>query len=301
MNNSSNIYFNFLEIIWENKFKIISSSLVGAFLSISLSFTQPVVYESQAILKAIDSNEESTSNIGSLGGFSSFVGVDFASEEAKRLNYAMAVLKSRDFFDLFYPDQNFLVYLFAMNGYKDNFNLSIDNNVYDLENKKWAKKFRNNQNFPGFEESYERFHSKLLSVQLDKKTNYIHLKTLTTNPAISKLILEDIIYNLNNFVREIELLESKSSMDYLEEYLSQKNPTVEVRESVTSLLEKEIKTQMYANIKDDYMLEQIEKPRIIIEKTNPKRSIWAIFGFAFGLIMSFVMIIYGKIISKRST
>ena len=135
MNNSSNTYFNFLEIIWGNKFKIITGSLTGTFLSILLSFTQPVIYESQAILKARDSNEESTSNIGSLGGFSSFVGVDFATEEAKRLNYAMAVLKSRDFFDLFYPDQNFLVYLFAMNGYTDNFNVSIDDNVYDLENK----------------------------------------------------------------------------------------------------------------------------------------------------------------------
>jgi len=299
VNNSSNMYFNFLEIIWENKFKIIASSLTGAFLSILLSFSQPVMYESQAILKARDSNEESTSNIGTLGGFSSFAGVDFATEEAKRLNYAMAVLKSRDFFDLFYQDQNFLVYLFAMNGYTDDFNVSIDDNVYDLENKTWTKTFRNNKYFPGFEESYERFHSKLLRIQLDKKTNYIHLKTLTTNPVISKLILEDIIYNLNNFVREIELLESKNSMGYLEEYLSQKNPTVEVRESVSSLLEKEIKTQMYANIHDDYMLEQIERPRIIIEKTNPIRLIWAIFGFAFGLIASFVIIIYGKIISKR--
>lgn len=301
MNNSSNMYFNFLEIIWKNKFKISVSSFAGSVLAILLSFTQPVIYESQAVLKARDSNKENSSSLGSLGGFSSFVGVDFASEEAKRLNYAVAVLKSRDFFDLFYQDQSFLIYLFAMNGYTNNFKISIDDDVYDIENKEWIKKFRNDEYFPGFEESYERFHSKILRIQLDNKTKYIHLKTATTNPAISKIILEDIINNLNNFVREIELLESKNSMDYLQEYLSQKNPTVEVRESVTSLLEGEIKTQMYANITDDYMLEQIEKPRIINLKTNPKRSIWAIFGFAFGLIASFVIIIYGKIISKRST
>jgi LPS O-antigen subunit length determinant protein (WzzB/FepE family) len=87
----------------------------------------------------------------------------------------------------------------------------------------------------------------------------------------------------------------------LEEYLIQNTNSVELRESVSKLLENEIKTQMYANIQSEYLLEQIEKPRIILEKSNPKRSIWLIFGFVLGLIVSFGMIIYGKVISGPKT
>ena len=76
---------------------------------------------------------------------------------------------------------------------------------------------------------------------------------------------------------------------------------MEIKESVINLMENEIKTQMYANIQEEYLLEQIENPRIILEKSNPKRSIWVIFGFVFGLILSFLAIIYGKILKSHKS
>ena len=78
-------------------------------MAVLLSFSQNILFESKAILKARDSNETNSQNFGALGGLSNLVGVDIATEDNKRLNYSLAVLKSRDFFELFYKTKNFLL------------------------------------------------------------------------------------------------------------------------------------------------------------------------------------------------
>jgi len=298
MKDSDNYYFDLISLIWEKKFTVIISTISFSLLAVLLSFSQNILFESKAILKARDSNETNSQGFGALGGLSNLVGVDIATEDNKRLNYSLAVLKSRDFFELFYKDEKFLVNLHAVNGFEEDYSSKINPSVYDSEKKIWKKTFRNGENYPGFEESYEYFHERVLRVQLDKKTNFFHFSVETPNPKLSKSLLEKIIIELNNYVRQIELNESKNSVNYLEEYLSQNTNSIELRESVSKLLENEIKTQMYANIQAEYLLEQIEKPRMISEKSNPKRSIWLIFGFVLGLIVSFGMIIYGKVISR---
>ena len=161
----------------------------------------------------------------------------------------------------------------------------------------WKKTFRNGKNFPGFEESYEYFHSKIFKIDLDRKTNFFYLTVETPNPKLSKDTLDAIIKQLNNYVREKDLKESKSSVNYLDNYLLNNN-SMEIKESVINLMENEIKTQMYANIQEEYLLEQIENPRIILEKSNPKRSIWVIFGLyvkTYNFVL-FEPISYGSII-----
>ena len=49
---------------------------------------------------------------------------------------------------------------------------------------------------------------RILRVQLDKKTNF-SFSVETPNPKLSKSLLEKIIIELNNYVRQIELNESR--------------------------------------------------------------------------------------------
>ncbi len=300
MNETNNDYFNFLELLWAKKYLIVISGLSSALLFYLLSFSANIVFESKAILKIRNSSETNTRDLSALGSISNFVGIDFATEDSKKSEFSLAILKSRDFFDMFYKDEAFLISMFATNGFNQDLTSTFDSTVYDQNDQIWKKTFRNGKNFPGFEESYEYFHSKIFKIDLDRKTNFFYLTVETPNPKLSKDTLDAIIKQLNNYVREKDLKESKSSVNYLDNYLLNNN-SMEIKESVINLMENEIKTQMYANIQEEYLLEQIENPRIILEKSNPKRSIWVIFGFVFGLILSFLAIIYGKILKSHKS
>lgn len=300
MKDTEDGYFNFLELLWAKKYLIVISGLSSALLFYLLSFSANIVFESKAILKIRNSSETNTRDFSALGNISNFVGIDFGTEDSKKSEFSLAILKSRDFFDIFYKDETFLISMFATNGFNEDLTSTFDSTVYDKNDQIWKKTFRNGKNFPGFEESYEYFHSKIFKIELDRKTNFFYLTVETPNPKLSKDTLDTIIKQLNNYVREKDLKESKSSVDYLDNYLLNNN-SMEIKESVINLMENEIKTQMYANIQEEYLLEQIENPRIILEKSNPKRSIWVIFGFVFGLILSFLAIIYGKILKSHKS
>ena len=81
MKDSDNYYFDLISLIWEKKFTVIISTISFSLLAVLLSFSQNILFESKAILKARDSNETNSQGFGALGGLSNLVGVDIATEE----------------------------------------------------------------------------------------------------------------------------------------------------------------------------------------------------------------------------
>ena len=74
----------------------------------------------------------------------------------------------------------------------------------------------------------------------------------------------------------------------LEYYYKQLKETsqVEVRQSINTLIEMQLKKKMMANVKEDYLLEVLDKPFVPEEKSSPVRTLIVLYGILAGFILS---------------
>ena len=65
----------------------------------------------------------------------------------------------------------------------------------------------------------------------------------------------------------------------------------DIRNSINQLIESQLKTNMMANIKSDYVVTVIDSPYIAEKRTSPRRSVICILGTFIGGIFSIFFVL----------
>tara|TARA_B100002051_G_C16696501_1_gene618454 strand:- start:828 stop:1601 length:774 start_codon:yes stop_codon:yes gene_type:complete len=241
-----------LQELWKEKFKYLSIILVSILFFFSLSFLTKITYSSSALLKPNDFRLNQEQNPGFNLGFS-FTGLNTSQGEVE---LAVETLRSKDFFAslLDQEDINLKERLINMNNLNENANFDI---------------------------LYDSFHRNNLDIFRNTDNEFIRVSVNFTDPEIAKLLADKIIMDLNSFAREREIILAKNSILFLEAQLEQKS-TATVVDAISSLIEREFKKLMLAEVNLDYAFRIIDSPRVPTERSKPRRSLYASLGAFFG-------------------
>lgn len=273
------------KFLWSEKNIIIISLIFFISITSYYSLSLPNIYTSKALLqisKNVDSAKLSSissrylelSNISGLG-FSS------NSDSSKR-DLAIATLTSKDFFKILLDKHNLAPLLVASDSYDFNKNeIIFDNEIYNKG--EWVEGME-----PSYIEAHNFFLKNTLQVAINRDTQHIQISISHISPYLAEEMLRICLEELNLKLKNNDLAGSSKAISFIKNSLAT-TQTNEMKNSLNSLLEKQLEIQMLASIDDDYVLEKIDSPFIPNKPSSPNRLFIILMGAMFGILIGSVI------------
>jgi uncharacterized protein involved in exopolysaccharide biosynthesis len=276
-------------VLWTAKKLIIQITAIFAVGSIAYSLSLNNYYKSESLLLARSASE--TQGLSQYSGLAAMAGVSLSSSGTDKAAQMIELIKSRKFVKHLLTFENILPSILAAKSYNSGSEeLLFNQKLYESETKTWKNNSKNNRTMiPSYLEAHKAYID-MLSITQDKKTGFISIKIEHISPVFAKDILELIIRESNELLRKKDMEESKQGLEYLTSELS-KTPFVETKESINSLIEAQLETQMLAQINQDYILIEIEPPFIPEEKSKPSRFLICVLGTMLGGMLSMLIVL----------
>ena len=273
-------------VLWKSKFLIISLTALISISSIIISLMMTNYYTSESVLIARD--QQDSSSLSDFSGVASLVGVDLSGEGASVFK-VMEIIQSREFVRHLITFENVLPSLMAAESFDaSSQQINFDPEIFDAESNTWTREPGVNGNtIPSYLEAHREY-SDMLSIVKDKLTGLISIKFEHISPVFANDFLSLIIQEANNLNREIDVDATTKALAYLKGELSQ-TPQIEIKKSISKLIENQLETRMMASIYDDYILIPLEPPFVPDKKSRPIRSLIVILST---LIAGMLSVIY---------
>ena len=271
-----------ISVLWGGRILIFCFTTFVAIASIIISLSITNVYTSESVLVNRDKQDSPMSNFS---GLASLAGVDLSAQGAS-LNKVMGIIESREFVKHLITFDNILPSLMAAQSYNANTKeIIFDDEIYNHETKSWVRDAPANRGVvPSYIEAHKEY-SEMISMTKDRLTGHVSLKVEHVSPIFAKEFLSLVINEANNVQRNIDVDSSTKALLYLRDQLS-RTPQVEIRDSISKLIENQLETQMMASIHDDYVLMTLEPPFIPERKSGPIRSLIVILSTLVGGLLS---------------
>ena len=274
-----------ISVLWGGRILIFCVTTVVAIASIIISLSITNVYTSESVLVNRDKQDSPMSNFS---GLASLAGVDLSAQGAS-LNKVMGIIESREFVKHLITFDNVLPSLMAAQSFNANTKeIIFDDEIYNHETKSWVRDAPANRGVvPSYIEAHKEY-SEMISMTKDRLTGHVSLKVEHVSPIFAKEFLSLVINEANNVQRNIDVDSSTKALLYLRDQLS-KTPQVEIRDSISKLIENQLETQMMASIHDDYVLMTLESPFTPERKSGPIRSLIVILSTLVGVFLALVL------------
>ncbi|MDA5192502.1 hypothetical protein [Govanella unica] len=151
--------------------------------------------------------------------------------------------------------------------------------MWDQKTQSWKDKK------PSLERAALKFAQRVTAAK--DKDGLITVTASWNSAANAQAVVQKFIARINKLRRDQARLEAERNLEYLYARLREE-PTLELRNTVSSMIAKEMRTIMRTENPSDYSLKIIDPPLIPEFRSSPKRALLvllgAIFGFAAGVI-----------------
>ena len=284
-----------IKALWSARLFIIISVSIFSAASIFYALSKPNIYSSSALLvpAAQEGGASGLSGLaGQLGGLASLAGVSLGgSTGINKTELAMEIMKTRTFVNKFIESHDLLVPLMAVQGWDGvNNELIINGNIYDINKHKWINSDGGISFKPSAQEAYSTFRNNF-NISQDKLTSLVTVSFQHLSPSVAKQWVDWIIESINAEMKSRDLLEAHKSIDYLEQQI-EKTKINHVETVLYQIIEEQMKTIMFAEIREQYAFKTIDPAQIPEQKSGPKRAMIVILWTIFGTIISvFVVLI----------
>lgn len=288
-------------IIWEGKWIIIAITLVFAVASVIYSLSLPNIYKAEATLAPTEEAQGQGFGEG-VGGLASLAGLSVGNKQVDKVTMAMEILQSRQFIKNFVEKHNILPEIMAVKEWHQASGALVFNKeVYNPDTKEWAAGTESPENSkPSSWEYVKTFRGSMLSVDKDTETpGLINISVSHQSPVIAHQWVEWLIEDINNHMRQRDIKEAQSSMEYLQNELGETNLS-SMQQVFYQLIEKQIQTIMLANVRPEYIFQVLDPAVIPEEKDAPSRALICIIGtFLGGFLSLFVVFIRHLVRSSK--
>lgn len=289
-----------ISVLADKKIFITTIALIITSASVLIALVLPNIYTSSAVLKlSKDKTEISSSPLGSFSGLASVAGVDMSSGEVNRIDELFARLSSRDFLKHILTFQDILPNLTAANGYDNKTGKVLyDEDIY--KDGKWignSRKFKNKR--PSYLEAQE-YYNEYVDFYENKLTGLIVISVKHYSPKFANDFLNLIIREANNVSSSVAVKRAENSIEYLTSYANEV-ANREVKLAINQLMFSQMKDLMFANVREDYVVEIIDQPFYPEERSSPKRTQFVIIGFLTGLMLSILIVLINKFLFIRKS
>jgi LPS O-antigen subunit length determinant protein (WzzB/FepE family) len=280
-------------ILWSFKYLIISITALFAISSIYFSLQMPDKYRSSALIVVIDPSKDSGSSMLSrFGGLASMAGISLPSSSGgDKALLSVATIISRDFFNKLIEDNDILPQLYAAKNYNKNTRKLTYADSYNFETESWNKSNKNITLRPTNQEAYA-FYRGILNIDIEDKSGYMTISITHVSPNFANELIRLIVTEVNSITRQNDLNESETALVYLKSLMG-KVPFIEIKDSLSNLIEAQLETQMLANIRmDDYLLKYIDQPFSPEKKYSPRRSLIVVMSSLLGALLGILFALY---------
>ena len=245
--------------IWAGKWIIISITFLLSASAILYALTLPDTYRSEALLFPAEPKSGGVGGVASqLGGLASLAGVNLGGVSVDKTSLAIEIMRSRSFVFKFIEKYELTVPLMAVEGWNSNTNeLLYNNDIYDFETKKWLNmsgRFK-----PSAQKSYNAFQN-LISIHQNKDNSMITISIEYYSPYLAQKWVKLFIDAINDEMKARDLVEAKSSVVYLNKQL-ELTKVADFKNILYQLIEEQMKTIMFANVRQQYVLKTIDPDR----------------------------------------
>jgi hypothetical protein len=283
----SELFYILLDGKWIIIYVTAFISIVGVIYSLLL----PNIYSSRALLAPVN---VSTSISGSLSGYSSLaglagIGLPPGVDQGNTLK-AIEKISSLSFFENNILTNIYLPDLMAVKSWDSKTNTVVyDENIYDKNSNSWVREYSYpRQQIPSAQESFEVFRPKL-SLNVDKDTGFIALSIKHQSPFIAKQWAELVVNEVNSFYRQKDKSESEKAVSYLNQQISNTG-LAEIKQVLALLLQEETKKLTLIEANQYYVLDYIDPPAVMEEKSEPSRALICILIALLGGFLSILLV-----------
>ena len=165
-----------------------------------------------------------------------------------------------------------------------------DSEIYNAQNNKWVREvsapFKPK---PSMQEAYKEF-SKILSASTDKETGMVKISIEHVSPTIAQQWVSWLIQDINQTMKQRDVLEAIKSTDFLTQQLEQ-TKIADIRAVLYKLVEEQTKTIMFAKVRDEYVFKTIDAALVPEEKFKPKRALICVLGLLLGGMLSVMIVL----------
>tara|TARA_B100001750_G_scaffold247279_1_gene272469 strand:- start:2767 stop:3723 length:957 start_codon:yes stop_codon:yes gene_type:complete len=251
---------------------ILLLTIFSALVSIVISLLTPPVYKADVVMinQSNDQTQGSLASIGrQFGSIAQLAGVEMPGDLEK--GTALAIMRSRQFTDRFLEEFQLLPYFYE--------------NQWDQKNNQWIEGLP-----PRKSDIYLKMEG-IINVAEDRATGILTLSVLDSDPNMSAKIANNLVYFLNQNIREDAIKESEIKIEYLNREL-EKTTMTDARQMLFGLIAQQTQKIMLANAKEDYVFKIID-PAIPPEfRIKPKRKTMVITGTLIGGFLSFLFAVF---------
>jgi len=260
-----------------------------AILSVIYALSLPNYFTSQSTLYPVLDDADTSSSISSMasrfGGIASVAGITLPSGNgASKTDIMLATINSREFFSHLLTFEGIRENIFATESYNPSEKkIDFDPDIYDSTNNKWL------DGVPTDLQVHKLYKQQILDLSQDKASGLITINVTHKSPIFAQEFLDLIISEINNIMRQRDIVETSNSLKYLTEQLANTNQA-DVRFSIGQLIESQLKKQMLTKVRKFYILNPIDRPVVPEEKSKPKRSeiviTYTILGFIISILFA---------------
>jgi uncharacterized protein involved in exopolysaccharide biosynthesis len=274
----------FLFFLKQNKVRVLSLSIFFALSFYLLSFTQQNKYYSETLVTSQISSKTDMGIGSSSGGLSSVIGFNIGQSQSNATDFqiALELIKSRQFVLNFAEKYNLVPILFA----NKNFDPIENIIVFD------SSKYKEETDELLIDISKSLIYSTIInSLNISKKDAFYSIGFSSISPLLSKQILDNLIYEINESIRSRNLSETQNTYEYL---ISKSNEMLDLstKNIVNKLIEEQLKNMALINSSSEYVIRVVDPSYLPEFKSSPNRLYFimfgVIFGFIFGLLVSFI-------------
>nr|WP_234911466.1 Wzz/FepE/Etk N-terminal domain-containing protein [Vibrio anguillarum] len=275
--------------LWKGKLLIVLCTAVFAVGGVIVALSKPNTYQAEASLVA--ANEDSGGGLTSMGGLASLAGINLGSGRSGDKAMSLAVLQSRQFINAFINRHQLLVPLMAAESWdRVSGEMVIDPALYDVETQQWIRKIEPPlSSTPSDWEAHKAF-KEIFSVSEAKDNGLVKVSITHLSPLIAQQWVELLVKDLNDWIKNEKLTETRQNISYLEQQL-EKTKLVDMQSVFYQLIEEQMKSLMLAEVKDEFAFKTIDPAVVPVEKAGPKRALICVLATLLGGMLGIAIVL----------
>jgi uncharacterized protein involved in exopolysaccharide biosynthesis len=253
--------------LWQKKLLVGAITGFCTVLAVAAALLMQPVYRAEALLLPVtDGSSRSLGQFaGQFGVLAQLAGPAFSATGETAA--ALATLESRALIETFIEENKLLPVLFSPR--------------WDEHGRSWL--ISDPSEIPTLHDGYDQFR-KILTVVEQKKTGLVKVMIDWRDPGLAAVWVNDLVTRANRMLRDRAIQESEQHLDYLNAELG-KTSVSELRQSLFSLIEAELKRAMLAKGNDQYAFKVLDPAIVPNKRHSPKRRQIVVIGFAVGLLL----------------
>lgn len=271
--------------LWKGKWIIIAITTVFAIGGVMFALSQPNTYKAEAVLASTSEGGQGglAAMASQFGGLASLAGINIGGGGSDNKALALATLNSRQFLNAFIQKHDLLVPLMASTEWNESSNeLVINPEMYDVNSNTWVREAKAGKSpQPTDWEAYKVFKQNVLSVSEAKNTGLVTLAVTHYSPVVAQQWVSLLVQDLNAWVKNKSLTETKRNIGYLEQQL-ENTAVADMRAVFFQLIEEQTKNLMLAEVEDEFAFKVIDPAVIPEEKAGPKRALICVLATLLG-------------------